>query len=471
MKLAATPFPVKADPRRGGCPSDETTSVQEGVLQMRRHRSRVGVAGMALSCAVVMTILVQGLQAQTVSPPSLGAVNAFTQGFHSELQGRYEEALSSYSVAVESDAGNAYLLTRMARCYLELGKNDLAGRRSQEAVKIDSSLAEPHWIRGISLAHQGKLEPSLPWLRKAALLRPEEDSYASSLIQVLGALGRVDEAAQELEQLVGGAAESARWMHRFGVLLLRQGRQETALKMFRRVVEKDPQNAKAWELIGDISMQQKRSNDAADAYLQALQIQPSNGRVARNLLPILAELERWNDARLVVSTFRGEVQEEPGATQELARWLLSRGEGEKALAVVGDGLGSHPEDPVLLRMKMRILTSTGRWPEVLEASRRLQTVLTDDVEALRLEAAALADGRRWDEAIETLVAVSLKKSRPWIECGSSIPMTSPPFSFGARSRGAEVDGRSPSRPTRGSWPGIPPMCGPSSGGRWPWSAR
>lgn len=332
----------------------------------------------------------------------LEALDAFSAGFQLELDRRFKEALSAYETALDEDPGDPFLMTRIARCYLEIGNHRLAGHHSLRAIQRDSTLAEALWIRGISLAHAGAMEEALPWLRKAALANPDEESYASALVQVLGALGRIEEAAQEIERMVGGAAESARWLFRFGHLLLRQGRREAALGMFERVVEKDPQNARAWETIGDIRWEEWQRDEAADAYLHALEIGPDNGRLARNLLPMLVELERWDDARNVVSILNGAPLSRSEATEKLAGWLIGRGETETALAVVDVGLEADPESEALLRLRMRILTTVGSHEEVLEASRRMQEVVPDDVEALRMEAAALADGRSWDEALRVL---------------------------------------------------------------------
>jgi tetratricopeptide (TPR) repeat protein len=341
---------------------------------------------------------VAGPRSETLIRP-VEALNAFTRGWHLELQSRFAEALDAYGEALELDPGQSVLLTRIARCELEAGRFDLAAQDAMAAIAADSTDAEAHWVRGLCFAHRDRLEESIPWLRAAARLSPEGDRYAASLIQVLGALGRVDQAEAELEGIMGGAAESARWLQRLGVLLLRQGRDGPALGMLRRVVEKDPQNAEAWEGIAGLEAKAGRTDEAIVAYLEILEIRPDHAEAAMSVLPLLADQARWTEALDVMKILRGEPLAEPEAVAELAGWLVRQGKTPQARALVGSSLEKRPDEPLLIRTSLRIAAAAGSWQEVHQAAERLLAVFPDDPEALHLRAASLADAGRIEEAL------------------------------------------------------------------------
>ncbi|MBD3336387.1 MAG: tetratricopeptide repeat protein, partial [Candidatus Eisenbacteria bacterium] len=330
------------------------------------------------------------------------ALDAFTRAFQLELSERYSEAVAAYQEALEEDPASSYLATRRAFCLLRAGRTTEAAEAAQRVTAVDSTAAEAHWIAGMSLARDGELQAALPRLRAAARLEPDTEAYPSGLIRVLGALGRSDEAPQELEAVLGGEAESARWLHRLGLLLLRQNQPRAALRMFRQVVERDPQDARAWLVIGDLQAEAGRVDEALSAYRQVLEIQPRNMRAPRRLLPLLVRREEWSAAREIFAGILGEEPDPVRNALQLSRWLVRQERSEDAVSLIDAALEEHPREENLLRARLRLSVENLSPRRVLDAAEALLAVDPENLEALRLRAAATADMGRVADALELL---------------------------------------------------------------------
>ncbi|MBU1702501.1 MAG: tetratricopeptide repeat protein [Candidatus Eisenbacteria bacterium] len=341
-------------------------------------------------------------------PPSLSPapfaadLDAFTAGLHFEMKGEYESALAAYVKALRADPENAYLLARAAACHMELKQFDEAAAIAFRSLEADSTQAEAHWIRGLSLARSNLLQESLPDLEDAVRLEPSKDLYLGSLIQVLTAAGQMDLATETLERILGTGSESSRWLFRLGMYLLQRNHESSALKMFRRVVQNDPQNAEAWILIGDIEGKSGRPAEGAEAYLQALRLRPESPKIARQVLPLLIFEEKWEDAADVLSLLNDGSGSTDQEMLKLAQWLLSQNEPAKAKALLEFLKKESSDSSELRRVWMQTLILQGSPSDVYRASRDLLDLVPGDAEGLRVGAAAMADSGRIEESLEML---------------------------------------------------------------------
>lgn len=107
----------------------------------------------------------------------------------------------------------------------------LAPEPDRNAVSASALMA-----RARLLAVQGRLEDAAPLLQEAARLQPAVAQVHANLGLVLGALGRVREAAESYRQAlaIDSAAETH---HALATTLLRAGRLEEALASFRKAAE------------------------------------------------------------------------------------------------------------------------------------------------------------------------------------------------------------------------------------------
>jgi Flp pilus assembly protein TadD len=76
-------------------------------------------------------------------------------------------------------------------------------------------------------------------------LKPDDVAVHSALSQVLGQLGKLEEAIAEQRQALALEQEDADGWNNLGVLEARSGKMESARKDFQRALQLDPQHAQA----------------------------------------------------------------------------------------------------------------------------------------------------------------------------------------------------------------------------------
>lgn len=89
-------------------------------------------------------------------------------------EGKYEQALASYSHDIISGLNDATLHTNRAVCYLKLGQWQEAIGDCQQAIQIDSSLVKGHFFMGQALVELKKFDDALVCLKTAHELAKQQ---------------------------------------------------------------------------------------------------------------------------------------------------------------------------------------------------------------------------------------------------------------------------------------------------------
>jgi tetratricopeptide (TPR) repeat protein len=118
------------------------------------------------------------------------------------------------------------------------------------------------------------------------------ENYAVSLV----AVGRVDEAVEQLEEAIRLDPESATAHYRLGTALTIQGKRDDAIDCFRQAVDLDPDFAEAHNSLGGLLQLAGNVVEAERHYRRALQLDPSHGGAHLNLGNILLGAERFAES-------------------------------------------------------------------------------------------------------------------------------------------------------------------------------
>ncbi len=190
----------------------------------------------------------------------------------------------------------------------------------------------------------------------------------------------------------------AEYLSSLGTTLLRQGRQEEALKVFDKAVQLGPENADLWIGLGNILADVRRFAEALQTFQHVLTLNPRHGDAAFKSGYLLHKLERFDEA-LGYLDLANEMQPNNAQVLRTRGWLLRdmgvcrmpwpTGSGEFKLA---PGDGSTCNDIAL------IFQALGQEEEALPWFDRALKLLPNSMEVLSNKVFLLGKLRRIDEA-------------------------------------------------------------------------
>ena len=186
---------------------------------------------------------------------SLDALKAFTQGTEKRFAGHDEEAVAFFKKAVELDPNFAMAYARLAVLYTNRSQMDVGEQYAQKAYELRDRVSKreryyieekyasyvtgdrdeavkvlkqwvqdypndyiPHNNLGVNYAMAGKFEDSLAESKESVRLSPTNATAMGNVVESYLRSGRVDEAQQSLQELLGN--DTDRSLYRFYSFLL-----------------------------------------------------------------------------------------------------------------------------------------------------------------------------------------------------------------------------------------------------------
>jgi tetratricopeptide (TPR) repeat protein/glycosyltransferase involved in cell wall biosynthesis len=167
----------------------------------------------------------------------------------------------------------------------------------EQAILLDSELAQAHWGLARALERVGKLDVATDCYFRALTLQP---SLASSI--ELCRFGQLFLQQERLEQ----ALACYRWAvqqddncaeahFQIGEVLCRQEQYEAATTSYRQAVKSQP-SRQGYHHLGDALLKMQQWEAAAEAYTQAIQLDPTFSWSHNNLGDALMHLQQWEAA-------------------------------------------------------------------------------------------------------------------------------------------------------------------------------
>jgi tetratricopeptide (TPR) repeat protein len=239
-----------------------------------------------------------------------------------------DAALQSYTQALRIQPNDAQTRLALGRFYLERGEPDRAIEHLLAALESDPLLLAAYPLLGRANRQSGNLSAAESILRETLNTSPADQESRYALGQTLLAMGRADEAGEELgryeriRQQVASAninyetalarladgkfAEAEKSLleavrlaptygpalHSLGSLLLDRGAPEKALAFLHRAVEVNPLNAASWYGIGAAYFKTGKTAQAFEAAKRAVALNEDDRRYQRLLAEIQGRLKR-----------------------------------------------------------------------------------------------------------------------------------------------------------------------------------
>ena len=321
-------------------------------------------------------------------------------------EGRHEEAVAEYRLAVAADPDHATARSELGMLLAAGG--DLAGARVEleaarrlepeisshhealarvlaaegreleaiplfrRAVELDPQRATAHLQLGAALARSGSLREAQESFNRALELDPASSAARLGRAEVMLELGLPRGAAEDLEAVLRSDPDNARANLRLGEARHGLGESAAALARFEAALAGNlEQRERIAALVGAANVLVASGNPAAavERYRQALVLAPDLEGAAFNLAGALTILGREDEA---IGQYGGILERHPENTLARifrAQLLLHRGRAEEALREFDDALARDPKLSPAQVGAAAALQALGRWRE---AQRRLE---------------------------------------------------------------------------------------------------
>lgn len=319
---------------------------------------------------------------------------------------------------VESDPN---VRATLARLYLASGANEKAIPLLVELVS-----QEPGWTDGPSLLAQayagaGRDAEAIAWLEKSAADDP--DLY-TTLAGFYERQRRFKDAAGAYQRALAASPRNVDLKVQYASALMNAGGREslaTARDLLNDVVAARPNDVRSFFQLSQV---QRRLGDFGAAEAAARKVIAQNGRSPMGyyaLAMTLEERRRYQEVIDALAPVVAEFRARPGANPASDLGLLlphlgfayqELGDYDKAIATFDEAHMLAPADPTVTAYLAQANLSAKKYGAVIEIVRKARADHPDELRFARLEAQALRQSGRADEAVGVLQEFAKKQDKP-----------------------------------------------------------
>ncbi len=210
-------------------------------------------------------------------------------------QGKFGEAIESYSRAVELRPAYAPAHINLGTAYRQTAQGERALEHYREALRLEPDNAVVHNNLANLLVQSGSIEDrqkrvaeALDHYRAALRLSPGYVTAKIGLANLLADTGKPEEAIAQYSEALRANPGDGRIRINYAVCLVQLNRLDEALAEFDRLAAAQPGAAGIHYRRGMILEQMGRTDDAVAAYRRALALQPGAPPVQARLEALLA---------------------------------------------------------------------------------------------------------------------------------------------------------------------------------------
>jgi tetratricopeptide (TPR) repeat protein len=174
------------------------------------------------------------------------AQQLFNRGNKSFERGAYSEAAALFEEAVELDSSLAEALNNLGSSLSFLGRYDEAEQSFRQAIAIKPNYADAHGNLGHLLQMKADLVAAEVSLRRALKLNPTFTEARINLGLTLTFLGRLRDARACFAKVLKASPRNTQALFGIGQVTALEGQFEEAETMFKRIVDIDPKMTSAW---------------------------------------------------------------------------------------------------------------------------------------------------------------------------------------------------------------------------------
>lgn len=259
-------------------------------LPIRVELWKVLFAGVGLGAAVALAFDLAGRVRRLVRERRLRrgrhdleeGERLYLDGLNEMASGRWSEALLSFEAAQEYAGADTRTLRRKADCLMRLDRPGEAAEALEQASAEDRGNREVSYALAEAREAMGDREQARALLEKTISEDPEAPGAAlARLRDILVASGKHRAALSVQQQLLSHVPPSARpaeerrtlsLRHRYGKGLLEEGEPAEAARVFRAILEEDPDAVPAWVRLGEAYLAGGDDRAAAETWQKAFDL-------------------------------------------------------------------------------------------------------------------------------------------------------------------------------------------------------
>jgi tetratricopeptide (TPR) repeat protein len=285
-----------------------------------------------------MTMLA-ALQAQAPSVNSRDPRLHNAYGIALQQQGRFEESLTQFRIALDLDPKYIDAAHNLALALL-------AGGLPKDALEIldkhPGDGADYYALRGGVLNALDRTGDAIVPLRRACELAPNSPDYAYDLAITLLKSDKPEDAGAVLRKARTRFPRSAKIHAASGVLAYHNGKNDEAAREYEAATKLEPGAADLWAALGDVYAATDSAAKADAAYSRAITLSPLTAeyrvKAGRNLL----KLQRSEDAE---AAFRKTIELDANDAEahfQLGKLAFARGDNAGAIRHYERAVASQP---------------------------------------------------------------------------------------------------------------------------------
>jgi tetratricopeptide (TPR) repeat protein len=309
----------------------------------------------------------------------------------------------------------------LARLYLAAGSNDKAIPLLAELVS-----QEPGWSDGPSLLAQayaaaGRDAEAISWLERAA--NDDPDLYVT-LASFYERSRKWKDAAAAYQKALAASPRNADIKVQYAVALMNAGGRDSLTKardLLNEVVAARPNDTRS---LYQLSQAQRRLGDLTAAETTARKLIAANGRSPMGYYALAMTLEERRQYQAVIDTLApatADFKAHPGNNPASDLGLLlphlgfayqELGEYAKAVATFEEAHKLVPADTTIAAYLAQANLSAKKYAAAIDVARKARADSADDLRLARIEAQALRQSGKPDEAVNVLQEFAKKQNNP-----------------------------------------------------------
>ena len=181
------------------------------------------------------------------------------------------------------DRIEVYTLTMSALELSEGGKPHDALAALDKAERLDSEVAQIHYLKGTILGGQQQYAEAARALERTVALNPRHVTARFRLALAYLRLSRLDAAENTLRSVLADEPRNVRAHHNLATIAYSRGDLTRAEELERRAIEIDRNYFEAWNTLGAIYIASGQPEAAVTALNTALKLNPSSDQARHNL--------------------------------------------------------------------------------------------------------------------------------------------------------------------------------------------
>lgn len=205
-------------------------------------------------------------------------ITHYHMGNIAQIQKQFNEAFQHFQKAYNYDPSVLHL-SALAYSALKAEKFENATTLYKTLCVIHPEKQNFQYNLACALVELKQYKEAITILKKLVVTNPKSTTMAEKLAEVFLALGEVRDAQLVYELLIKKGKVSPQTYYKYALICRRAHDMDKAVKIFKKVIELEPENANAHKDLGVIYLTQRLFDYARDEFETALKLAPEDLRI------------------------------------------------------------------------------------------------------------------------------------------------------------------------------------------------